>query len=176
MPYKSQARIKEEKLASCNFSGRRACGSADMEILLSEQPAAIPPAVVAAPKPDRLTPRVKHAVGSAHVRRSFLILSSIILLCSLASNKPLCTIPNRPSVPLDMYRDAVPCACLALPLHFYPMSLQQPGLFLPAPRSKRNPRLPSYSAKPGTPLLAPRVARGPFCRTLLAAQRTSLEP
>ena len=63
MPLESQAGIEEEKLASRNFSGHRTCRSADMEILLSGQPAAIPPVVVAAPKPDRLTPRAKHAVS-----------------------------------------------------------------------------------------------------------------
>lgn len=63
MPLESQAGIEEEKLASCNFSGHRACGSADMGILLSGQPAAIPPAAVVAPKPDRLNPRAKHTVS-----------------------------------------------------------------------------------------------------------------
>lgn len=62
MPYKSQAGIKEEKLALCN-SGHRASGLADMETLISRQPTAIPPAVMVAPKPDRLTPRAKHAVA-----------------------------------------------------------------------------------------------------------------
>lgn len=35
MPLESQAGIKEEKLAPCNFSGHRACGLADKETLLS---------------------------------------------------------------------------------------------------------------------------------------------
>lgn len=63
MPLESQAGIEEEKLASCNFSGHRACGSADKETLPSGEPAATPPVVVAAPKPDRLTPRAKQAVS-----------------------------------------------------------------------------------------------------------------
>lgn len=178
MPSDSQAGIEEEKLASCHFRGHRACGSVDTDTQLSEQPAAIPPVVVAAPKPDRLTPRAKHTVSlKAHIRESFSIFSSVTLLSSTSFKQ---TPMYRTEQALCALRHVEGCCATHLlgpsSTLLFPLSLQQPGLFLPAPRSKRDPRLPSYSAKPGTPLLAPRVARAPYCRTPPAAQHTSLKP